>query len=451
LKKSSEIFEGRWDCSDCGQTRISGSDPVCPRCKYPQDSVLTPSEQWYLPHDANIVTDGVQLEKFNAGAAWNCGRCQTLNYGNSKNCSSCGRPLDFDDTVNRTITYDGSSSHFDTLPDPRDEIIESDLDKAIRTIKGKASEPRVMKDLVLPGTAPDTGRDTKFYEEIRAQSQREHETRVRLSKLPRLLQALHTPHGKKLLLLAAIVLAIVLAFVGFQVVRYYTATVEGVVTATERHWQRSVEVEQYRTLTDSGWDYPGDARVASSERRIRDYRTVIDSYRTELYTDYETKYRAGSENYVCGSKTVDNGNGSFRVETKTCTRSVQVPYQEPVQKSRQVPVTHQEPIYDDWYVYLYDRWQTERWVSVSDATSSEVAWPEKFALRRNDGSIGSERIGDERRETYEVVYLDANQNRHSENIRQEVWVRVQVGEVIAARYFQRNGQLSSVDWSSVSD
>ncbi len=451
LNLSSNTLEGVWDCSNCGQTRIKGLTKVCTRCNEPRDGVLTPSEKPYLPEDAQVITDPRQLARANAGPEWNCGHCQTANDGNAATCSSCGRPLDFDDTINRTITYDNSATAFDVLPDPRDEILESDLDIAVRTIEGKASTPRKLKNLVLPGKPPSIGSDTKFYEDVKTKSERDEKERQRLSKHPQFVQDLHRiwqhfvkPHSKKLFIVAAVLLIALLSVIIVKVVQYYTATIEGTVTVSERHWQRSIEIERFTTLTNSDWDYPSDGRVTSSERRIRDYETVIDGYRTESYTDYETRYRSSTESYNCG--TTDNGNGTFK--TLTCSRSVQVPYQDPVQKSRQVPVTHQEPIYGTWYNYQYDRWMTERWVSASDTTSQEVAWPEVSELRQGR-SVGSERVGDERRENYEVVYMDSNQKQHSDTIGQDAWGRVNVDDTISARYYQHNGELSSVDWGSV--
>lgn len=460
LKQSSETFEGTWDCSDCEETGIAGSETNCPNCKNPQDSVTTPSEQWYLPENAPVVSDPEKLAKFNAGPAWNCGRCQTLNYGSSAACSACKHPLDFDDTVNRTITYDNSASQIDTRPDPRDEIVESDLDKAVRTIEGEASTPRRLFGLVLRGEPPTIGSNTKFYEEVKEKSQRDYNERQRLSKYPQFLQDLYLiwqvllkPHSKKLLIAASVLLLAMLSVIVVNVFQYYTATIDGTVTVSERHWQRSIEVEQFTTLTGSNWTYPSDARITSTDWRIQSYREVIDGYRTEQYTDHETKYRSGTEQYTCGSKTIDNGNGSFRVETKTCTRSVDVPYQEKVQKERRVPITHHEPIYATWYNYTYDRWTTDRWESESDTTSpQQVIWPEVTDLRqvnRSGSRVGDERVGDERRESYTVVYNDTNDKQHSDNINEGVWQRVEVGDTVSARYYQRNGELSSVDWDSV--
>ena len=473
--------EGLWDCSNCGKTGIPGFERECPRCQDPQNSVLSPSEDWYLPDGARVVTDSDELAKADAGPAWNCGHCGTLNEGSAKTCSRCDRPLDFDDTVNRRVVYDNGAGAFDIKPDPRDEMIESALDKAERAIKTEASGPRILGDLTLPSDAlPRIGAETEFYDDIRHKAETRFEEKLRLGTLSPAMRYIHT-HKRQMVIGAAalVVLMIIGAVMGVvRAVHYYTATTEGVVTVSELHWERTVEVEEYKTLTNSDWTHPADARVQDSENRIRTYRTVHDGWHTETYTDYETRYK--TENYTdietryrpetysdtC-SRTVSNGNGSFKTDYYSCpkTRQVpytvsvqktrQVPYQVPVQKSRQVEDTHQEPVWDTWYTYQVDRWVTDRWVTATDKTTPKVDWPKVTDLHQDPApgtQVGEERVGNKEdwRENYSVIYTDAKGGSHTEQKGYDLWAKLEKDETIPARYYERNGDLASIDWNAVS-
>ncbi len=471
--------EGLWDCSDCGKTEIPGFTRECPRCNSPQNSVLTPSEDWYLPDNARVITEPDELTKSDAGPAWNCGNCETLNEGDAKVCSRCDQPLDFDDTVNRRVVYDDGAGSFDTRPDPRDEMIENSLARAERAIKTEASGPRVLEDLTLPGDAlPKIGTDTKFYDDIRHNAESRFEEKRRLGTMSPAMRYAYT--HKRTIAIGAAVLAVLMvigAIMGIvRVVHYYTATTDGVVTVSELHWERTVEVEEYKTLTNSDWTHPGDARVQGSENRIRTYRTVHDGWHTENYTDYETRYktesytdvetRYRSETYsgTC-SRTVSKGNGSFGTESYSCpqTRQVsytvsvpktrQVPYQVPVQKSRQVEDTHQEPVWDTWYTYQVDRWVTDRWVTTSDKTATAVDWPKVTDLHQDPApgtQVGEERVGNKEdwRESYGVIYIDSKGGSHAEQKGYDLWTKLKKDETVPARYYERNGELASINWDA---
>lgn len=466
------VFQGFWDCSNCTKTRIPGSYKQCPSCNDPQNSVLSPSEDWYLPEDAPVITDIDELRKASK-PAWNCGHCGVLNDGDVKACSGCNRPLDFDDTVSRTVKYDDLAGETDVRPHPLDEMFESDLTKAQRMVDTEGEGPRIMPDLTLPADQlPTIGTDTAWIEEERRKADARFNRRSYVKTLPSFVQTLY-PHRKQIAIAVAVAV-IVLAITGIvRMVQYYTATEPGTVTVSALQWERQVEVEEYKTLAEEGWSHPADARVSGSETRIRSYRTVHDGWRTESYIDYETRYRTeqyiGSQtlyrsesySYDC-SYTQSNGNGTFTRVSRSCSgiqqvpyqvsvpMTRQVPYQVEVPKTRQVEITHQEPVFDDWYVYQIDRWVTDRWVTASDASSPTVIWPEpddlSFDSQPGD-QVGEERVGDERTQRYTIIYIDQLGATHSERSEDDrVWRELTQGEAIPARYYQHDGRLASVEW-----
>lgn len=478
---ATEYFWTLWDCSDCGLTKISGQDRECPRCGSPNDPTLTPEEQYYMSDNPALITDAEGLARAKSGKSWNCGNCQTQNDGTATKCRRCDEPRGFNDTVNREYVYDEQASRYDSMPDFESERIESDLARAERAIGTEAAGPRELENVTRPlGELPKKGRDTDFYDDIRDGVYEAHAERQRMESLPPFMRFLHQ-HVRVVVVVAAFaaIALIVSLIVGIvKWVQYETATAPGTVTVAELHWERQLEVEEYKTLSLGDWSHPGDARIKDSERRIRTYRTVHDRWETEWYTDYETRYK--SETYTdyesrprtvtvpdtC-TRTTIGSNGTAKVETYSCSktqttydrvpvqRTRQVPYQEPVRKTRQIEITHQEPVWDTWYEYDVDRWVTDRWVVKTDSDNPKPFWPEATDTFRNEepgDQVGEERIGDERRERYTIVYTDAKgKNYATENSNMDLWSKLEQGETIPALYYQKNGELKedSIDWASV--
>ncbi len=147
------------------------------------------------------------------------------------------------------------------------------------------------------------------------------------------------------------------------------------------HWERSIKIEAYRTLSKEGWraDVPGDARVVSSERRQKGTRDVLVGTETR-YRDVSKKVADGQERYKCGK--IDKGNGFF--EDKYCerTRYRTVTSREPYTHN----IYRKDPVYDDWLSYQVDRW-VEAEPERLEGTDHRPRWPEPRldAKRREAG------------------------------------------------------------------
>lgn len=81
---------GRWDCTTCGHVGILGPRTTCPNCgaSRPRDV------RFYLPEDAEEVTDEGLIMESRAGADWICGHCSTQNKASTTVCKNCGNPRD---------------------------------------------------------------------------------------------------------------------------------------------------------------------------------------------------------------------------------------------------------------------------------------------------------------------------------------------------------------------
>lgn len=77
---------GRWDCTHCAFTGNSGPAKHCVNCGSPRAADV----QFYLPKDAEIVSDQEQLEQAFNGPDWNCNFCAGPNVHFAKFCAACG-------------------------------------------------------------------------------------------------------------------------------------------------------------------------------------------------------------------------------------------------------------------------------------------------------------------------------------------------------------------------
>lgn len=149
-------------------------------------------------------------------------------------------------------------------------------------------------------------------------------------------------------------------------------TTEEPATVLGTRWERVVQIEEFRTLTQEGWEPPADARVLSSEIRIKRWDDVLVGHETKT-RPATRRVKTGTESYGCGTR--DLGNGFF--EDQTCTRDV---YEtQTYTETYQDPVYERVPRYDDWDVYEVDRWVAVRVARTSGDDVSPV-WPEP-ALR----------------------------------------------------------------------
>jgi hypothetical protein len=80
------IREGRWDCPSCGNKGILGRDMACPKCSFRRPEGVA----FYLPEDAEVVTDEALLKRATSGADWVCEWCAASNVATAHVCTQCG-------------------------------------------------------------------------------------------------------------------------------------------------------------------------------------------------------------------------------------------------------------------------------------------------------------------------------------------------------------------------
>jgi hypothetical protein len=154
------------------------------------------------------------------------------------------------------------------------------------------------------------------------------------------------------------------AVVGFIAALLWTRPVTATVTG--QTWERSIAIERFGPVPDSGWcdAMPSGAYDVSRERRQRGSRRVED----------------GQD---CRTVRIDQGDGTFR-EEESCT-----------------PRYREEAVADDYCRYTVDRWSVGREVrATGEGTDPGPRWP-KPRLARQGECRGCERTA-ARRERYLV-------------------------------------------------
>jgi hypothetical protein len=235
----------------------------------------------------------------------------------------------------------------------------------------------------------------------------------------------------------AILLATVLGTTGYAM---FFKTYEVTLTVQDLDWERQVEVEEYRTLTREDWSVPGDGRVQRSYQAVHHYRDVyVRTDRKSRQVPVTKQTGTRTEQYACGSTTVNNGNGTFSQSTTYCTRSVPVYTTTYETEYYNEDIYRKEPVYRTKYVFEIDRWVTDHFEKAD--TGADPYWPQPTGL------ADRQRVGDERVETYEVDLIDEEKREFTRELDFDQWLLLEVGETVAAKQTRR-GSVRDIMWPS---
>lgn len=292
---SERMAWGRWDCTRCGNTDISGQHKRCPKCGDPReqdelDAMRPPSAEEFA---RAAITAPEERALAESGADWICGFCGTTNRGTDSSCASCAG--------NR-----------------QDKVGEGST--------GPVAETRATP----PAEASKRGAGT-------------------LSRYWR-----RSTRARKVWTVVGAVVAVLIA-----VVWWGSLTKEKVGQVTALQWEHTTQLQRWGDVTRGQWGRPSEQAEVKpvGARGERPGIAVTSCYQkhhsdesyacgTESYTD--------TESYSCGTtescSTVSNGNGSFSqkcsTSTKYCSRNVT--------KTRTKYCTR--PIYREWCDYRTQDW-----------------------------------------------------------------------------------------------
>lgn len=336
------VREGLWDCVYCGTTGVRGRDIACPNCGQVRPDDVT----FYLAEDAAEVTDEQLLQRARGGADWVCDYCGTSNEAEHTTCKQCGAPREADATRQEQRRYD--MAH---VPRSGDNTWEPQ----------RSPEPEE-----APEPEPEQKGGIPTFAWVGA-------------------------------LLALLVVCGGIFF--FLDNRQESMRVDGFA------WERSIEVEELRTVTEEDWEVPAGGRVLSESREVYEYEEVIVGYETRT-REVTEQVQTGTRDYVCGQ--VDLGNGFF--EDEICTEPI---YEERTRtETYEEPITEEQPVYRTRYTYEIDRWETER-TEEAAGEDQEPFWPPVELAE-------DERQG-ERDELYLVYLRSDDGDSHELALEEEVW------------------------------
>jgi hypothetical protein len=178
-----------------------------------------------------------------------------------------------------------------------------------------------------------------------------------------------------------------------------------------KSWNRTLEVQAYRTIRESDWAVPSGGREVRSYRAIREYRQVLDHYETRERQVSE-RVQTGTRTYTCGTR--DLGNGHF--EDRTCTEPE---YETRYRTERyEEPIYRREPVYATKHDYDIERWVRDT-VLASAGQADEPAWPAtRLRERQREG---------ERTEKYVLRFRDEDGDTYESPVALDQFQKLRVG------------------------
>lgn len=324
------IREGRWDCQYCGTVGVLGRHKSCPVCA----SARPEGTKFYLPADAEVVTDDELLGYAQIGPDWICAFCSSSNGADRHDCHSCGASREATSEQQKVTTYG--------------------LDEVPRSGDMDFSEPAPRP--TSKATTNATANRTWMW-------------------------------------IAGGVVAFLLLCCGLPLLFSGAFSNDNqTVTVDQYSWERAVEVEDFRTVTEEDWTLPAAGRVLAQEERIHHYEEVLERYETRT-REVSEQVQVGTNEYVCGQR--DLGNGFF--EDVMCSDPVyETRYRT---ESYEEPIYRDEPVYQTFYTYEIDKWIVDRTLSEA-GLHAEPFWP-------NVTLAEGEREG-ERTESYSIVFVSTD-------------------------------------------
>jgi hypothetical protein len=316
-----KIYEMLWDCEFCGSKKLLGkTHRHCPNCGATQD----PARRYYPAESEKVA---VQDHEY-FGADRVCPFCQTPNSAKATFCGNCGGALDgAKEVTKRTTQIEGQSPVIDSLQNAK---LDFGAQKNPNSIPTNRSEDLAFKDSNWIKPHPKTPKWVVW-----------------------MLSTLGVGS---------------ISIIGLGI--FWTEKVN--LKLTQHEWTRTIDIEQFKPVSDSSWcdSTPYDAYSISRRSEVRSYNQVAD----------------GEE---CHTVKSDRGDGTYS-ESESCSTKYR-----------------SEPVYDSKCYYKVDRWSFERAVTANGfGLEKEPNWPNP-TYKSCTGSIGCERLG-AKREKYVIHFEESD-------------------------------------------
>ncbi len=420
--ESGEILMGCWDCSSCGARRIRGDAYQCSAC----GSARPKDVKFYLPEDAEVVTESKAIRAAEAGPDWPCASCGAWISATIETCPNCAARRDDSRGRQATRSYEAgqvpqSSADIQRQRDENPAPANTPLPMS----QGPAPRRRLAIPLVavsLLGIVALAAITKIAIDRRRAHQELVAKHRARVAEAERELAKAQEELDVARQAVASARQDVENAkgdvAAARQAVHQLEVTLRTVeqavpVVVTAHLWTVRLQIEECVARDGEGWSHPDGAFDIRSEDRVHHHERVLDhvetryrteeykaqdGYRTETYTE---RVEDGTRKVQDGYTVEDLGNGRFkrtpkyRTEKvyKTVTKTRQIP--NIVTKTRQVPYKHevyrQDPVRRPWY-----RFRTKMWVAAPEITRSgrgmEPLDPEGSPSSNPEFTLGARRV-----------------------------------------------------------
>ena len=345
---------------------------------------------------------------------WDCQYCGTTRIsGELRECPNCGRARDKD-----VKFYMANPENY--AKDPDSVSREADwVCPYCDCLNPAAASTCQSCGALRDSQTKDYFQNREAQDKKLAEQEKERQDQIHQAEKPHAPQtasAAPSGRGRGRLFLILAVIAAVIALVVFLV-----SPKQKAMEIASCNWERSVEVQLYKEMEDSGWSLPQGAYDVTSREEIYGYESVFDHY--------EIRTRQVPEQVLEGYDTSlsyhDLGNGHFeeienripRYRTEYHTES----YREPIYRS--------VPIYQTKYYFLIMRWVSDHY----ETTSGQDDTP-YFA----DIGVSDTCREGAKTERYWIVDTDGNQYVTSYDLwkdlaaGQKIKAEVQFGELLQA-------------------
>jgi len=357
------LIEGLWDCSYCSTKGNRGSLRECPNCGSPRDKDV----KFYMPGTITYVSQEDE-KTINRSPDWVCPYCDSLNSDSLDICPSCGSARTSKNHDYFSIKEESHSNNF------RNTVEQENFKET--------------------------------YDGIFDESTMENNITEKLKHIPRFFK-----NHWKIMVCIPLILSIIIGIVFLFLPRNEEITIK------EFEWERSIEIERFQTVHESGWSLPSNARLEYQKTEISHYESVIDHYETRTRPVTEQRF-SHYEPYVAGY--TDLGNGYF--EEIIDQRPVYETYT--YIETYEEPVYRQEPVYATKYYYEIDKWLYERSVSTNGLNQAPY-WGEPVL---ND----DERISN-KFEKYYITGINSKDKEQTISLDYDVWVNLKIDERIKVK------------------
>lgn len=352
-----------WDCDYCGTKNISGLTRVCPYCGKPRG---TETNFHFIEGKEKEYIDEDKAEEIGREPDWLCSFCSSLNNAKETTCPSCGASRE-----------DSSKNYFEMKEEREAKKREAELLEVQRDEERKLGIN---------------------YEEFEKEyfANREEKT-VSETKTKWSLKNYIARIG------------IILSVIALGLLIFLPKTKS--VHVDSHNWEYSINVEEYKTFSESDWTLPPGARLTSQQVEFKEYVPVLDHYETQTVTEQSYEQIGSHTEYSY----VDNGNGTATEVAHTVPDYGYVTHT----RTEQVPVYRQEPVYATKYYYDIDRWTYTRSIK-TEGNDTKPYWGEL--------DLKDKEREQSRNEKYTVNCTDVKKGKeYSYDAPYEIWIAIKDG------------------------